>query len=254
MVCFLPGRCPPLYPICCCVAPPEPDCGCGPYFTRANRIVLDRCKTAGVNLAFTHCDPADVALQLRRRGRPDAPWLLRYPALYRDADGTFVFRFDGLIYELDPGRYEAQLLNGDTPCGCLEIEVPRACLGVTRVTPVLLHGLADPEAPSEIDDMFECLYSFTAETCRVFTPAETTIPLLPADIAKLCACVLCRPVELVIDDGVQRETVKFSGCVSGAPVVSRGASLTTPRTFPKGSTVKFVWTPANVSAACEGCP
>ena len=34
----------------------------------------------------------------------------------------------------------------------------------------------------------------------------------------------------------------------------RGVAGTIARSFPKGTTLKFVWTEANVVAASEGCP
>jgi hypothetical protein len=102
--------------------------------------------------------------------------------------------------------------------------------------------------------MFEPLITYSAEICRPFGPGDTVLPLLPADAARLCAVVLCHPVELVLDDGVQRETVEFSGCTAGVPIVRRGVSGTIALSFPRGSTLKFVWTVANVTAAAEGCP
>jgi hypothetical protein len=251
MSCLQAGRCPPVYPICCCTPVPPPAACCGPRFTRESRLRIDRCKVAGVRVELAACDVTEASMWIRRRGQ-DA-WLLQYPAMAVDASGALVFRFDDLLLELAPGRYEAQIRVGCDPCGCLEVEVPPGCAGVRAHTPLMYHTEVDPEGPEDAD-MFEPLVSFSAELCRPLAPGDTALPLLPADAARLCAVTLCRPVQLVLDDGVQRETVEFSGCTAGVPTVRRGVAGTVALSFPKGSTLKFVWTEANVLAASEGCP
>lgn len=251
MTCLQAGRCPPVYPTCCCTPVPPPEACCGPRFTRASRLRIDRCKVAGVQIELASCAVEDTSLWIRRRGQ--TAWLLTYPAMTVDAAGALIFRFDDLLLELAPGRYEAQIRVGCDPCGCLEVEIPPGCAGVKTHKPLLYHTETDPEGPED-SAMFEPLVSLSVELCRPAGPGDAVLPLLPADVARLCAAVLCRPVQLVLDDGVQRETVEFSGCVAGVPVMRRGVAGTIARSFPKGTTLKFVWTEANVVAASEGCP
>ena len=251
MTCLSAGRCPPTYPTCCCAPAPPPDACCPTRFSRQARLRLDQCKTAGVSIALSGCSHEDVSLWLRRRGQD--VWVLRYPALFQDVSGAFVFRFDAKIYDLRAGRYEAQVRVGDDPCGCLEVEVPPGCGGIASMREVAYHNAQDPQGPEGLG-MFDDLLTFSAQLCRPLDPGATTLPLTPAQTSVLCAASLCRPVQLVLDDGVQRETVEFSGCTAGVPTVRRAVAGTLPLTFPKGTTLKFVWTEANVLAASEGCP
>ena len=248
-----PGRGEPVYPVCCCAPVSDPALLCAPRFTAENRLRLDPEKVAGVVLCVSATALADVMLRVRRRGGAGV-WLLGYPPLMRRPDGCFVFRFDAKMYELPPGRYEAQVTVKGEPCGSIEITVVRPCSAVLAVEPLEFHGQLDPELHAEVSDMYDSIATFATELVQPLAPDSTVLPLSPSAAAALCAATLCRPVELVLDDSVHRETVTFSGCVGGAVVVARGASGTAATAFPRGAQLRFVWTPANVQAACEGCP
>ena len=101
--------------------------------------------------------------------------------------------------------------------------------------------------------IFEHIQNFSARFCKIFDKDDVVLPLLPDDELRLCSEVLCKPVQLVITDGVKSETVLFVGCDSGVPVVERGQAGTEVVKFPAGATIQFSWTAANVVAECEGC-
>lgn len=245
---------PDLYLACCCAPVSAPAHLCEAAYTPASRMRYRPSGVAGIVLQLPSVAATQrVVLRLRRRGYYE--WMLEYPVLMRRPDGSFVFRFDAKMETLQPGRYDAFVFVDDTPCVAVEITIPKMCPAESvAVAPLLFHGQVDPEPPQEINDVFLPIATFSADLTQPLATGATVIPLSDTARTALCGATLCRPVELVLDDGVQREVVLFEGCVGGAVVVKRGLYGAPPAVFPRGSQLRFVWTPANVQAACEGCP
>ena len=212
-------------------------------------IVLDRgaCGVSSVS------DEA-ISMMIRRKGQEE--FILRYDSFDHDDHGRMRFVLDDNLFNLPAGRYEASLHQGCTHCSTFEIVLDEGCdVNVQSVQAVMgeSYTIRNGEMDS-VSDIFDCVNVFEAELCAVLEADATTIPLSNADRDNLCDCVLCRSVELVLDDGVKSEIVLFSGCSEGLVRVTRGVAGTSPRKFPVGTKLAFTWTPANVSAACEGCP
>jgi len=192
-------------------------------------------------------------IKIRRRGTPE--YCLQYPHFDTDDDGRFRFILDAKLFALGSGRYEATVFQGDRPCSTFEIKLSDKCTisteGISTTEGKALF-IKNGEIPN-VTNIFDSINEFNATTCAVMEADATALPLSTADAAALCALVLCRPVELVIGDGIKTETVLFTACVGGVPAVTRGVAGTSPARFPSGSTVAFSWTATNVTAACEGC-
>lgn len=201
---------------------------------------------------------------VRRRGSD--VYLLRYLTYDTEADGSYLFVFDKLLFALPPGRYAVEIWQGDMPslhdcstgriCGQFEVEIDGPCTvdvnlieALESRRPHIRKGNLDVSNP-----IFDPIKDFSAQTCAVLGRTDTAIPLKTADKAALCAMVLCRAVELRLCDGVRVETVRFNGCTAdGEPEFVRAIDGEGPYRFPKGSTLTFDWTENNITAACEGC-
>jgi hypothetical protein len=172
-----------------------------------------------------------------------------------DMEGRVRFMLDDAFTRLPPGRYAAQVMQGCKVCFIFEIAIERKCtVSVSSMDAVsgedmVIHNGSLPNMTA----IFDSLNTFTAKTCRILEPGATQLPLSSADIARLCAVTLCRPVQLLIGDGVKTETVSFAGCAGGVATVTRGVAGSSPARFPVGARVAFSWTDANVAAASEGC-
>lgn len=198
---------------------------------------------------------------VRRRGRPE--YLLRYDTFETDTRGHLFF-FDHLLFTQPPGRYAIEVWHGDTrnPMTC---DIGRLCarfevdLGGCELDPCAVE-IVEPDniiiRKGEIavaTPIFDVIRNFEVKTCGDTAAGDPNIPLSAADRAALCNMVLCRPVELRIHDGVRSELVRFMGCTSATPRFERNADGEGTRKFPKGATLTFNWTEANILAATEGC-
>lgn len=231
-------------------------------------LVLD-CDVAGFVVGRAHCacgpnvDSKDLYAYVRRLGKTE--WFVRYPAWVVTDEGHVEFRVDDLLLDKPPGRYEVEFRyrlpgSSERKCGRIELIIPEYCdrLGdETSLAPVRNHHTNYPTTPPAAlgsPHMFTIAQGFSARLCNVFEIGATALPVSPADAAVLCSWTLCKPVELVLDDGVNTEIVRFSGCSSGSPVVTRGSAGTTQRRFPVGTSVAFRWTSNNTTNALLGCP
>lgn len=183
------------------------------------------------------------------------PPCLKMVAFDTDMEGRTRFNLDADFAKLKPGRYAAQVVQGCVTCFIFEIEIEKGCsVGVGSMSAdagveLVIHNGSLPNMTA----IFDSLNTFTAKTCAVLEPGATVLPLKASDLAALCAVTLCRPVQLVIGDGVRTETVSFAGCTGNLATVTRGVAGSVPARFPVGTTVAFSWTNANVTAASEGC-
>jgi len=239
-------------------------CGCGPkpkpclppptILSCAARVRVSA-DDAGVVLP-RNCicgDGLDLSLlKMRVRRRGECEWTLEYPAWDLDEAGGVRFLLDALFFDQKQGRYEAELTYDGAHCMTVELDYHRNCAlksgkpkTIRRVEPCY------PSAPVGVNPVFEPLYTFCTTLCSILERDAQALPL--CDTGPLCSMVLCRPVQLAIDDGVHHELVEFAACASGSVVVTRGVGGTTPQRFPSGSRVMFVWSPDNVVAAVEGC-
>lgn len=261
----------PVYPSCGPVCLPTTcvRCSCGPcrcdllpadpvacrptVVGKHNRLTVNEC-LAGFTLPLSGCrahSRSDYVAMVRRRGTASA--CLKYPAFDIGADGSLVFRFDPKILDLSPGRYKVEVRRGCDSCAVLELVVPR-CVTGSRIETIATHTVTPvTTGPTEVI-VFADIVTLSIDLCRALEKNQTVLPLTAADAAALCAIVLCCPVQLVLDDGVNREVVEFSGCVDGAVVVERGVAGTKPTRFPAGTTLRFEWTASNIQHECEGCP
>jgi hypothetical protein len=241
--------------ICCCgpAEPPPPACSHPVLIPRSRRVVLTDC-IAGLRLKVVGCDADAAGIEgwIRRRGQQR--WLLKYPATYVDGDGLTVFRFDAKVAELPSGRYEMEVRRGCDVCTLVEIVVPPGCATLGALLSLPYTSYNYPARPEGVTAMFDLIASLTTSLCAPLAKTDTALPLSDADKAILCGLVLCRPVQLVLDDGVQQEIVEFSGCSAGNVVVRRGVGGTVPLAFPNGTGLNFAWTPQNVTNAVAGCP
>jgi hypothetical protein len=189
-------------------------------------------------------------MRVRRRGTCE--WVLSYPAWDLDDEGGIRFLLDAKFFDQKHGRYEAELLHDSEPCATIELDYRRNC-PVSRPRPVAITRVEPcyPAAPEGVTPVFEQLYTFCTTLCGVLEKSSQVLPI--CDPAALCDIVLCRPVQLALDDGVHHEIVEFSACSMGQVVVTRGVAGTVPQRFPAGARVMFVWTADNVTAAVEGC-
>lgn len=212
---------------------------------------------AGTCFPFAVCgcgadlpDISQLVARFRRRGQCD--WLLEYPA-WDCSECGIEFRWDSQLTELPKGRYELQFFNGEDCCGVVEVTFSRKCpINAVKATAIKQRKINMPtETPFGAHPVFDSIASFTANLCNTFDRPDTALPLCPADLTQLCSISVCKPVELMLFDGYNSELVTFTGCTSGAALVTRGS----PRhKFPKGSNVRFVWSENNVKAACSPCP
>lgn len=228
-----------------------------PAIPCTRRIKLP-CDAPGVSFPLTECgntcdaDIKKLSGWVRRLGQ--TPWLVKYPAWDFDDRKRVMFRFDPHLWKQPPGRYEFQLRRDDCVPLC------RAELVLKRECPLDLSNGAlikaaparhFPLKPSGVLPVFDAISTFTAELCRVWERGSSVLPLSPADATTLCAVVICKPVELVVSDGVNSEVVLYTGCVAGVPQIARSGPQFK---FPKGSSIAFQWTPANVAASLTPCP
>lgn len=234
---------------------PEPVSVCGPNFvSNFKRLTLSQC-TAGLTFPVCEADAElkDIAGFFTRRGSHHAE--LKYPAFTITPAGA-TFRFDSKLNKLKRGRYLFTVKHKECDtCAEIEINLTNNCI-VKDEMPTLIKSLAPLpkiDAPQGATPMYNAIASLNFELCSPLLEGQTTLPLTAANAASLCAIVLCKPVELVISDGVSREIVKFSGCTAGAPMIERGQAGTTQAKFPKGSSITFYWTQANTVHAMEGC-
>jgi hypothetical protein len=241
----------------------EPCCGEKPL--RCDVKLTLPCDAMGVAFAPTMCGcPQDLKLltgRVRRRGQ--AKWLLEYPAWDTDPEGNIQFRFDTQFKMLKPGRYEFQIQVKDSgthgacgptkrPCGSAEITLKQTCpINLTKHALVKRDTSVYPPRPVGVTSVFDAIQTFSANLCALMDRGDSVLRLGAADMQRLCAITLCKPVQLVISDGINSEVVTFSGCTSGTPTVVRG----NPQyKFPRNATIKFEWTMANAVSAQTGCP
>lgn len=114
--------------------------------------------------------------------------------------------------------------------------------------------------------MFKALNLFKTTLTSVLEPGGATLPILSAEAAKVCeaindgACIPCATdpepdtgesdwTYLVLFHNGYNEIVKVTGCVGGTVLIERGKENTTPRRFPVGTCVQFIWTAAAVQCA-----
>ena len=212
---------------------------------------------AGSCFPLTVCECGDPApditklkAKIRRRGQ--CQWLIEYPAWDCSECGV-EFRWDSLLYSLPKGRYELQFEYDCQPCGLVELRIGRPCpVNTGSYTAIKSRVSYYPsDAPPGAHPVFNDIVGFSATLCSVFDKPDTMLPLCPDDLSRLCAVTLCKAVELEVTDGTNSELVTFTGCTTGSAIVTRSS----PRyKFPKGSTVRFVWSAGNAQAACSPCP
>lgn len=238
---------------CGCKPPPKP-CAPPTILSCAAKVKV-LASDAGVVLprSCICTDGLDVSLlKMRVRRRGECEWTLEYPAWDLDDAGGVRFLLDDLFFKQKLGRYEAELTYDGEHCATIEIDYRKKCpVSAKRPAPIKRVEPCYPSAPQGVTPVFEPLYTFCTSLCSIMERDAQVLPI--CDPSLLCSLVLCRPVQLAIDDGVHHELVEFSACQSGAVVVTRGVGGTTPQRFPAGSRVMFVWSPDNVTAAVEGC-
>ena len=225
------------------------------WLTRS-KIKLTR-ESTGFTLEPATCsqigNPDELEIFVRRRGTEC--YTLKYTVFDRIPSGGYEIRLDRAFLELPTGRYEFSFARDCAFCGSIEVELCDDCkIGQPKVNQ--LEGKPAKlfkEEPEGVSDIFNDIYECEFNLCTVMEADDTTVPLSKTDLDKLCAIVLCRPVQLVIHDGTKSETVEFAGCLDGKAVVTRCVNGGTPIKFPAGATMEFSWTPANVVAAVEGC-
>lgn len=236
----------------CGCAPPEPK-----RFLRCRvKVQLSASDRAITLPASCVCDDAEVDLSklwlwVRRRGQSE--WALRYPAWETDDYGGILFLFDDQLQRLPPGRYEGELRYRGCACETIELDLRRKCPPrVTRVETVREACMTFPSFQGGFP-VFESVQGFTAELCGVLEKGVRSLPLCGADKTRLCAATLCKPVQLVLCDGVRTEIIEFSGCTDDQILVDRGMGGTTQRRFPPGTKVSFEWTEANIAGVMAPC-
>lgn len=197
---------------------------------------------------------AEIEAWVRPRG--SLVWVLSYPAFDRDDTGRICFRWDSQLFDLGAKRLEVEFRQCGQPCGVVELRIRAGCaLDPAQAVHVERRPYCDPvAAPGEATAVFNEIAGFQTTLCAVLEPSGGTLKLCGGDARKLCAMTLCRPVELILDDGVNHEIVLFSGCTGETLEIQRGMGGTTAKRFPVGTTLRFGWTQANVLAAQEGCP
>lgn len=203
---------------------------------------------------MTPCEFARYEAYVRPRGT--TTWVLAYPAFDLLDNGHLCFRWDDNLFNLGSDRLEVEFRHDGEPVGSIELRI------ITQRTLNLecgSHSESDPySGPDPLDPevhrIFDEVYLFESRLNRILERGDSQLHMCDEHAGKLCEVSLCRPVELVIDDGVNHEIVLFKGCNYGAIVVNRGRANTTPKRFPVGAKVKFAWTPYNIQAAKLGCP
>lgn len=244
----------PETPLCVpCQQDPAPVCS----YPRAIKLhVTISPNDAGTCFPLAVCECGDqpdisaLTARIRRRGQCD--WLLEYPA-WDCSDCGVEFRWDSQLLSLPKGRYELHFFEGGECCGLVELSIGRKCAVNAKSFTALKQQRTNYAltAPTGVHPVFDDIAGFTANLCSVFDKGDTLLPLCQPDIDRLCAISLCKPAEIEVNDGYNSELVTFTGCTAGAVLVTRGS----PRyKFPKGSVVRFVWSTANVQAACSPCP
>lgn len=197
-----------------------------------------------------HCTSpsTDYTLYVRRRGAIN--WDLEYPAWEVSEDGSLCFRLDDL-FPMTPGRYEGEIRSaaGDV-VGHVEIIVPRTRLTAAQIS----RGMARRRMskPAGASDMFEPLVGWQTRLCDILEPTGRKLPVDSTVESFLCSLTLCKPAQLVIDDGIRQEVIEWR-CVSGQIEIDRAADGKGPYRFPRGAEVYFDWTEENVRRAMEGC-
>jgi hypothetical protein len=246
----VPGACD-----CFCGGPPYTPTPREPFMPVSGVFTLG-CNSVGLALpsAECSCPPTitGVSAVVRRRGT--AAWTMRYPAWDVDENLALIFRFDDALTGLKPGRYDFEVRHGTAPCARFEMILTKACPVSTGGSPRLLAGVAQPclsPTPSGVHPVFTPFVGLRYDLSAILERGVDILPLCEADRLALCAKLLYKPVELQVFDGLNTETVMFSGCESGIVRVVRG----NPQyRFPKGACVSFVWTQNNVVNAMTPCP
>lgn len=190
----------------------------------------------------------EYELWIRRRGQKY--WLLLYPAWDVSPSGRICFRVDDQ-FPKEHGRYDAQVrdYNNDV-VGEFEIVIPRTRLvSVTRERGRRRRPMSKPQG---VSNMYEPIEGWTTQLCGILEKTDTVLPLDSTDISFLCGLVLCKPAQLVIDDGINSEVIEWR-CVGNAIEIERAVDGNGPFRFPRGAEVRFDWTEANVVRAMEGC-
>jgi hypothetical protein len=214
------------------------------------RIKLD-CGAAGVSFPAALCGcaglPAIEGIDALVRRRGQECWQLKYPAWELTEGGRVAFRFDALFAALTPGRYELQLRKDETPCGSVELDLRAACpADVASPEVVRASSVKWPKAPSGVHPVYADYVGWSAELCTILEKGSSVLPLCQEGITQLCGKTACKPVELVLSDGVSTEIVAYLGCVGGVPQIDRPNPN---KRFPMGSIVSFEWTNANATNA-----
>lgn len=267
MTCCPPAQAPTIagkaFPECKPCCPPEPHpCAPAPeipnHIIRCYQKVKITCGTLGTAFPAASCgcgsappNIAHIEAWIRRRGQCN--WLLKYPAWDLSCDRWVEFRWDDKLFALPPGRYEAELRNNGFPCAMVELIIgPDCAVSARRHRPIHDNTSAYPlDKPAGANAVYDTIAGFKATLCAVLERGATTLPLCGPDLAALCSASLCKPVQLVISDGVNTEVITFSGCEMGNPVLTRGG---VQYKFPIGADVYFAWTAANVAGAMTPCP
>lgn len=251
------------FPECKPCCPPEPHpCAppCDPpvHVIRCYQKIRLTCDTLGTLFPAQSCgcsgpapNIANVEAWIRRRG--ECEFRLKYPAWDVSCDGWIEFRWDDQLFALKPGRYEAELRNNGFVCGRVELIIgPDCTISARRHRPLQGRVLAYPTTkPAGANAVYDAIAGYKATLCAVLERGATVLPLCGPDLAALCAASLCKPVQLMISDGVNSELITFSGCVTANAAIERGSPQFK---FPIGSEVTFVWSAQNVAGAMTPCP
>lgn len=193
-------------------------------------------------------DITDLCVQIRRGGASD--WLAQYDAFSVTDAGMVRFVWDSNLTAAQPGYYEAYFYKDDCLVGQELIRLSKDRVVYTdRHTNIKCAEPFEPAAPPAgmITDVFDEYTDFSCALAAVLEKGALTVALCDDKTLEGLG-TLCRPVELVIEDGMNLETVTYDGNAEGTIV--RGSPCFR---FPKGAVIKFAWTENNVTAAVEGC-
>lgn len=101
--------------------------------------------------------------------------------------------------------------------------------------------------------VFNQIEAFHTRLCAPLERGETWVKVPDEALQFLSSLTLCRPAQLVITDGVNREVVEWE-VVNGQLIVNRAQGGTEQHKFPAGSELRFEWTAQNVTYEVQGCP
>jgi hypothetical protein len=191
----------------------------------------------------------DLELWVKRRGRRE--WLVKYPAWDVSDDGMVCFRIDDL-FPTEHGRYDGVIYDvAGAEIGYVELFVPRK-RQVVAASRRRGHSRRKLSKPQGATDMYDAIEGFSAKLCGTLEKTDTVLPLSSTDAAFLCGLTLCKPAQLVIDDGINQEIIEWR-CTGGQVEITRAVTGVGPFKFPRGADVYFDWTEANVVNAMTGC-